>query len=252
MPRRPEHLVYTVYGFCPRLEFSIIGFNGQWFDPVTKCSHLGNGHRILSATLARFLSPDSLSPFGIGGLNSYAYCRGDPVNLIDTTGRSGRQRPTQRPGTNRRAAPYVLPDRNRNELHAVPNLNRAGAPHQAPQNRQQIQAPPVGAPVQPAGILPGAPNNLTRDTILNRVVRHTVEMFDGHLAGNSNPDSPQYPQWLQTSQRLDQEIGRNNLLVVNHLPEYMTRLTEAIRDSAVRHLEQNPQMPISPPPSPPQ
>jgi hypothetical protein len=34
----------------------------------------------------RFNSPDSLSPFGNGGLNSYAYCAGDPTNKSDPTG----------------------------------------------------------------------------------------------------------------------------------------------------------------------
>jgi len=34
----------------------------------------------------RFNSPDSLSPFGDGGLNGYAYCVGDPVNRSDPTG----------------------------------------------------------------------------------------------------------------------------------------------------------------------
>ncbi|WP_147458691.1 RHS repeat-associated core domain-containing protein, partial [Pseudomonas savastanoi] len=36
--------------------------------------------------LMRFNSPDSLSPFGKGGMNAYAYCAGDPVNRSDPTG----------------------------------------------------------------------------------------------------------------------------------------------------------------------
>ncbi|MEE4693607.1 RHS repeat-associated core domain-containing protein, partial [Pseudomonas alliivorans] len=36
--------------------------------------------------LMRFNSPDRLSPFGEGGLNAYAYCKGDPVNQVDPTG----------------------------------------------------------------------------------------------------------------------------------------------------------------------
>jgi hypothetical protein len=35
-----------------------------------------------------FLSPDSESPFGSGGINPYAYCAGDPVNRIDPDGHS--------------------------------------------------------------------------------------------------------------------------------------------------------------------
>ena len=34
----------------------------------------------------RFNSPDELSPFGDGGINSYAYCGGDPVNRYDPSG----------------------------------------------------------------------------------------------------------------------------------------------------------------------
>jgi len=35
----------------------------------------------------RFLSADNLSPFGQGGLNSYAYCAGNPINYIDPSGK---------------------------------------------------------------------------------------------------------------------------------------------------------------------
>lgn len=34
----------------------------------------------------RFNSPDNMSPFGKGGLNSYAYCLCDPINRLDNTG----------------------------------------------------------------------------------------------------------------------------------------------------------------------
>ena len=34
----------------------------------------------------RFNSPDSLSPFGEGGVNAYGYCEGDPVNRADPGG----------------------------------------------------------------------------------------------------------------------------------------------------------------------
>ncbi|WP_338010010.1 RHS repeat-associated core domain-containing protein, partial [Pseudomonas sp. GM60] len=38
--------------------------------------------------LMRFNGPDWFSPFGRGGLNSYAYCLGDPINLSDPNGTS--------------------------------------------------------------------------------------------------------------------------------------------------------------------
>jgi RHS repeat-associated protein len=69
---------------------SLLGFNGERGDPVTGHYLLGNGHRAFNPVLMRFNSRDSLSPFGRGGLNPYAYCLGDPVNFSDPTGRIAR------------------------------------------------------------------------------------------------------------------------------------------------------------------
>nr|WP_314618481.1 RHS repeat-associated core domain-containing protein [uncultured Pseudomonas sp.] len=74
---------YSPYGFSKATSAPALGFCGQRHDPLTGNYPLGNGHRSYSPTLMRFLSPDSLSPFDRGGLNSYAYCGGDPVNRID-------------------------------------------------------------------------------------------------------------------------------------------------------------------------
>ncbi|MGX5057124.1 RHS repeat-associated core domain-containing protein, partial [Enterobacter asburiae] len=65
---------------------SVQGWNGERKDPVTGVTHLGNGYRAYNPVLMRFHCPDSLSPFGAGGLNAYAYCAGDPVNHSDPTG----------------------------------------------------------------------------------------------------------------------------------------------------------------------
>ncbi|QVK32651.1 RHS repeat-associated core domain-containing protein [Pseudomonas syringae] len=62
------------------------GFNGEPSDPLTGYYLLGNGYRAYNPVLMRFNSPDSLSPFGKGGVNAYAYCAGDPVNRVDPTG----------------------------------------------------------------------------------------------------------------------------------------------------------------------
>ena len=85
--RRP--IAYTPYGHH-RPEnglLSLLGFNGERPDPVTGCYLLGNGYRAFNPVLMRFNSPDSLSPFGKGGLNPYVYCLGDPISRRDPSGR---------------------------------------------------------------------------------------------------------------------------------------------------------------------
>ncbi|WP_312320963.1 RHS repeat-associated core domain-containing protein [Stenotrophomonas sp.] len=62
-------------------------FNGELLDAASGCYLLGAvHHRPYSPRLGIFLAADGLSPFGAGGLNSYAYCAGDPVNRSDPTG----------------------------------------------------------------------------------------------------------------------------------------------------------------------
>ena len=82
---------YTPYGHRPLGNglLSLLGFNGEWPDPVTGHYLLGNGYRAFNPVLMRFNSPDSWSPFGKGGVNTYAYCQGDPLNLTDPTGHIG-------------------------------------------------------------------------------------------------------------------------------------------------------------------
>jgi RHS repeat-associated protein len=63
-----------------------MAFNGEFREPDTGWYLLGNGYRAYNPVLMRFHSPDSLSPFGEGGLNPYIYCIGDPVNYSDPTG----------------------------------------------------------------------------------------------------------------------------------------------------------------------
>ncbi len=61
-------------------------FNGERLEVVAAAYLLGNGYRLFSPGQMRFNSPDSQSPFGAGGYNSYAYCSADPVNRIDPSG----------------------------------------------------------------------------------------------------------------------------------------------------------------------
>lgn len=65
---------------------SMPGFNSELADPLTGHYLLGHGYRVYNPVLMRFNSPDSLSPFAEGGINTYAYCAGDPVNHSDRSG----------------------------------------------------------------------------------------------------------------------------------------------------------------------
>jgi RHS repeat-associated protein len=84
----PQPVTYTAYGHRSPENglLSLLGFNGERRDPLTGHYPLGNGYRQFNPVTMRFNSPDSLSPFGDGGLNAYAYCVGDPVNRSDPTG----------------------------------------------------------------------------------------------------------------------------------------------------------------------
>ncbi|WP_438284024.1 RHS repeat-associated core domain-containing protein [Pseudomonas alabamensis] len=109
-------LCYTPYGHLaePFAKGPALRFKDAHYDPVISAYALGRGYRFFSPSLMRFQKPDTHSPFGKGGLNSYAFCLGDPVNYSDPTGQSGgritgffrklwrgRKQPTMRPQTQR-------------------------------------------------------------------------------------------------------------------------------------------------------
>lgn len=77
--------VWSPYGSGDATDM-LPGFNGERADPVSGSYHLGNGYRAYNPVLMRFNCPDSLSPFGAGGINPYVYCAGDPINQTDPSG----------------------------------------------------------------------------------------------------------------------------------------------------------------------
>lgn len=83
-----SHKRYAPYGFIHENHLTTgQAFAGQWYEPASRCYPLGAGHRYYSPKLKRFIQPDRLSPFGRGGVNTYLYCQGDPVNRHDPSAR---------------------------------------------------------------------------------------------------------------------------------------------------------------------
>lgn len=82
------HFRYTPYGNLGANAVHPLhtGFNGQRLDVLTECYPLGNGYRNYSPRSRRFANPDSLSPFGKGGINAYVYCEGNPIKNADPSG----------------------------------------------------------------------------------------------------------------------------------------------------------------------
>jgi len=87
-PQSQQAIAYSPYGHRPAESglTQLPGFSGERVEPFTGHYMLGNGYRSFNPVLMRFNSPDTLSPFGKGGLNAYAYCLGDPVNYQDPNG----------------------------------------------------------------------------------------------------------------------------------------------------------------------
>ncbi|PNA02343.1 MULTISPECIES: RHS repeat-associated core domain-containing protein [unclassified Pseudomonas] len=85
-PQEQQSCPYTAFGFGPFNGMTrLLGFTGIHREK-NDIYLLGNGYRGYKTALMRFNSPDSWSPFERGGLNSYAYCQGDPVNMADRSG----------------------------------------------------------------------------------------------------------------------------------------------------------------------
>lgn len=76
---------YSVYGYCAA-GMNTLGFNAERLDLISRTYLLGNGYRAFSPVLMRFNQSDTASPFGMGGVNSYAYCMGDPINRAEIAG----------------------------------------------------------------------------------------------------------------------------------------------------------------------
>jgi len=179
---QPNPFAYSPYGHRPPQNglLSLLGFNGERSDPVTGHYLLGN-YRHFNPVLMRFNSPDSWSPFGEGGLNTYAYCQGDPVNSSDP---SGHWKLLPRSGLN--AGSLAPPP------HALRTFTRSTAIVEAP-------APVPGATVPQSSydrVIPSRYHPVTPET-RNRY--HHAALDDYHGFRQPTMTSPQRDNGARTA-----------------------------------------------------
>ncbi|MBF8691111.1 RHS repeat-associated core domain-containing protein [Pseudomonas fulva] len=141
----PHH--YTAYGYDPKLPsyMTLLGFNGEVLIALQDDYALGQGHRCFSPVRMRFNTPDRLSPFEAGGLNTYCYCEGDPVNYIDPSGQMKRLGRNAKPSVSAHNASTRRPRHSPPPTTGLSNLtndNKTVAAAQPPASRK------------PAGLLP--------------------------------------------------------------------------------------------------
>ncbi|NNJ18091.1 RHS repeat-associated core domain-containing protein [Pseudomonas putida CSV86] len=131
---------------------TVLGFNGELFEPTTGHYLLGNGYRAYSPLLMIFIQPDSWSPFGAGGLNAYAYCKGDPVNAADPTGHMPF--PSSRPWNFRWIQPPPSPNHSRPGSPFTASMQDFPLLDNFPEQPVMVPAAVVGS--SPTGLAPAA------------------------------------------------------------------------------------------------
>ncbi|MNQ88398.1 hypothetical protein D3C85_1036580 [compost metagenome] len=180
--RQPQPIAYSPYGHHPAESglSSLLGFNGERPDPVTGHYLLGNGYRAYNPFLMRFNSPDSLSPLGKGGLNSYAYCLGDPVNASDPNGHVSLFIGTQLVRWGRRAAIRLVAKnneivwRNYDSHQFVAKLRPGTTPNQAVTARAKLN--------KLTYLMEDAPRNAKYLSDLETAKKHAIA--SEHLTGS--------------------------------------------------------------------
>lgn len=163
-PSLNTHCVnYTPYGHngLTMKDNPLLGFTGHHRQTNTGHYALGNGHRTYSPILMRFISPDHYSPFGTGGINTYVYCSGDPVNYSDPSGQMRRATTS----ASARLQPYERPRRS-GQIPLAADSRQNQIPQTSTRGQNQVsQDLPIAA--SRSSPQPGTSSSAALDTIPN-------------------------------------------------------------------------------------
>lgn len=145
---KPSSIRYCAYG-QPSATQAIatrLAFNGAFRERSIGWYFLGNGYRIYNPVLRCFHSPDSWSPFGLGGLNGYGYCAGDPLNLSDPTGHMRRIHKAPNTTSTSSLAGLVAHEQPTDTAPLLPPRRSSIAPTLTPSRRPMAPPPPPSNP----------------------------------------------------------------------------------------------------------
>lgn len=196
---------YSAFGYdaVENEKESMLGFCQQPRETLTGFYLLGQGYRTYHPGLQRFSSPDRYSPFEEGGINPYAYCNDDPINLTDPTGKAGGPHFTFKV-TSLPVVPDLpqrpQPRRNVPNPVAIPVAldNRQPVPPPPPASLPRSNPPPVinnasNAPAgRPAGRSPVlGPSNASPDQGARSLQPVPDRLRQYPVPGNSSGRAPQ-------------------------------------------------------------
>ncbi|WP_230381780.1 RHS repeat-associated core domain-containing protein [Pseudomonas fulva] len=206
---------YTAYGHSnkPPLSSHTLGFTGEHEDIFSGLYILGAGYRAYWSHLMRFLSPDSLSPFYAGGINTYCYCANDPINSTDPSGHIG-----ERLAISRRQQQPML--RNRSQILAQPD-----SPAQVNTGYQRGAPPYLSTPPHAFSTsgTPPSHNPRTLPSYSKRLPAGHQRLVTPTVSPTGDFVAPERPPSYETFQSLPQKRAP---LPLDHIRYYQAELKE--------------------------
>lgn len=135
--KKPCNITYNAYGHTHSAESNEakLLYDGEL---LLGCLYfLGAGYRSYNPALMRFHSSDEHSPFGVGELNTYAYCLGDPVNWVDPSGQARIKRIAHKPNVQPTPSTPKDPSKHSTSKNVAHSNSRQEAPLTRSKNSDQ-------------------------------------------------------------------------------------------------------------------